>query len=257
MTIKSDIKSYFEQGDTPTEQQFIELINEIINATGWADYTDDEYTSGSPFAVSSDTDTILPNNAATVRDFEMPEDINAMYSPASLAYDGGSEAFVVGETVTGGTSGASAVIQEISGDATSGVLFLGAITGTFTDNEAITGSGSGAALANGTNGPGLITGRERDALGVTIDFKLTPSVGATYVEVWLDIGGAIPPLYKRIVSFPKGSGVERPINFSTLAYTLDTWEANGAKVYVRSDGDVDIYDIRYVLHRLHKQRSLT
>lgn len=30
--------------------------------TGWADYSDTQYTVGSPFAVVADTDTILPNN---------------------------------------------------------------------------------------------------------------------------------------------------------------------------------------------------
>lgn len=69
---------------------------------------------------------------------------------SSLSYDGGTLAFTAGETVTGGTSGASATIVKVVGDATSGVLWLGTVTGgPFQDNEAITSAG-GAAVVNGT-----------------------------------------------------------------------------------------------------------
>ena len=99
----------------------------------------------------------------------------------------------------------------------------------------------------------VITGRAGDGLLITVDLIATPtSVAATSIELWFDIGGAVGELYRRIVTFPKGNGVPRPINFSTSAYTLDTWEANGATAYVRADGPVDIYNIRYVLTRTHK-----
>lgn len=69
----------------------------------------------------------------------------------SLAYDGGTTSFTAGETLTGGTSSATATIVKVIGDLTSGTLWLGAITGgPFQDNEAITSAG-GAAVANGAN----------------------------------------------------------------------------------------------------------
>ncbi len=69
---------------------------------------------------------------------------------SALNYDGGTLAFTAGETITGGTSGATAVIVKVVGTTASGVLWLGAVTGgPFQDNEAITSSG-GAALVNGT-----------------------------------------------------------------------------------------------------------
>jgi len=99
----------------------------------------------------------------------------------------------------------------------------------------------------------VITGRDGDGLLITVDFVATPtSPSATALEVWVDIGGSVGELYRRIVTFPKGTGVERPINFSTSAYTLNTWETNGATVYVRANGPVDIHSIRYVLTRTHK-----
>lgn len=77
-----------------------------------------------------------------------------------LLVDGGSAEFVVGETVTGGTSGATGVILEIrdlagvwdgvtsSGTAT---LVLGSVTDAFDeDGEDITGDADGVAVADGT-----------------------------------------------------------------------------------------------------------
>ena len=163
------------------------LLNaNFINAeddTGWGQYSDSQYTSGSPFAIAGNTDTVLPNNSAGVIDSQKPSDIVNFY--------------------------------------------------------------------DGT----VITGRDGDGLAITIDFNAVPTSGATtYIEVWLNIGGGLPDLYKRIISFPKGSGVVRPINFTVSAYTLNTWEANGATVYVRANGTADLYDIRYVLTRLHKAK---
>lgn len=106
-----------------------------------------------------------------------------------------------------------------------------------------------------------ITGRNGDGITITVDFKATPTNANTeFLEIWLDItGGTGTPsnlsnLYRRIVTFPKGNGIERPINFTVTCYTLATWEANGAEVYVRANNTVDIYDIRYVVTRTHKAR---
>ncbi|BCX46797.1 hypothetical protein HAHE_07050 [Haloferula helveola] len=68
---------------------------------------------------------------------------------SELDYDGGTVAFNVGQTLTS-SSGGSATILAVDGDATSGTLRLGVITGTINDNDTLTGSGGGSALANGT-----------------------------------------------------------------------------------------------------------
>lgn len=69
-----------------------------------------------------------------------------------LAYDALVTDFAAGETVTGGTSGASApVLAVIPLTATTGVLKIGTITsGPFQNNEAITSAG-GEAVANGAS----------------------------------------------------------------------------------------------------------
>jgi len=102
---------------------------------------------------------------------------------------------------------------------------------------------------------GLITGRNGDGLIITVEFKAKPtSVGSTYMEVSLDIGGAVGEIYPRPITFPKGNGEERPVNFSTAGFTLDTFEANGGALKVVGNGPFDIYGIRYVLTRSHKAR---
>lgn len=84
----------------------------------------------------------------------------------ALAYDGLSADFEVGETVTGGTSGASGtIVGLVRTSATEGTIYTTAITGgPFQDDEAITSAG-GAAVADGANSSAsslAITGIETD-----------------------------------------------------------------------------------------------
>src|SRR6478752_478731 len=65
-----------------------------------------------------------------------------------INFDAKTSPFTVGATVTGGTSGASAVISSIVDNGTTGWLIVGTITGTFVDNELVTGGG-GSATVNG------------------------------------------------------------------------------------------------------------
>ncbi|SFI84029.1 hypothetical protein [Albimonas pacifica] len=44
-------------------------------SAGWIDYADGTYTSGSPLALSGNTDTLLPNDGATVRGIGRPLDV--------------------------------------------------------------------------------------------------------------------------------------------------------------------------------------
>jgi hypothetical protein len=69
-----------------------------------------------------------------------------------VAFDAQTLPFAVGETVTGGTSGASATIRAVlKTSATAGILCLGTITsGPFQNNEALTSAG-GAATADGAS----------------------------------------------------------------------------------------------------------
>lgn len=64
-------------------------------------------------------------------------------------YDNESGTFAVGETVTGGTSGAEGVVTGLQDDGSSGILVLAGTGAVFEDNEGLTGDGTGAADADG------------------------------------------------------------------------------------------------------------
>ena len=74
------------------------------------------------------------------------------YPVITLAYDGQTANFTVGETVTGGTSGASGIVIADSDSGATGTLTIGLTTFgvDFQDNELITGSSTGSADVNGT-----------------------------------------------------------------------------------------------------------
>jgi len=102
----------------------------------------------------------------------------------------------------------------------------------------------------------VITGRNGDGLDVMIYFKAKPSANDQWLDVWINIGDPIGELYRQTFTFPKGMGVERGILYAIpSAYTLNTWEANGATVYIRSNATLDIYSINYNLDRGHKANS--
>lgn len=91
-----------------------------------------------------------------------------------LNFDAQTVNFVVGGTLTGGTSGATATIVDQVDNGTTGFLILGAITGTFQDNEIITGSLGGSATADGVSVQlfGAITGTKPDGSPLlTSDFS--------------------------------------------------------------------------------------
>lgn len=132
---------------------------------------------------------------------------------------------------------------------------VAANTDTILPNNGLAGVKSQEPVGVTFYSDGKITGRNGDGLAITVDFKAIPtSASTTYVEVWIDINGAVGELYRRIISFPKGNGQLRPVNFTVIGYTLDTWEQNGGVVYIRANGTLSVYDVRYVMTRTHEAR---
>lgn len=76
--------------------------------------------------------------------------VSARRPGASLAYDTQTGNFTAGNTITGGTSGASARIQADTDGGATGTLTLIDIVGNFVDNEIITDGAGGSATCNGT-----------------------------------------------------------------------------------------------------------
>lgn len=66
-------------------------LNEVINRlnqiqSGWATYIDTQYPDlANAFSVPANTDTLLPNNAGSVIDFQKPDYIPAYYDGSTIA----------------------------------------------------------------------------------------------------------------------------------------------------------------------------
>jgi len=100
-----------------------------------------------------------------------------------------------------------------------------------------------------------IIGLVGDAYSVNIEFKARPNTpNTTYIDVAIDIDGAVGLVYPRTYTLAKGNNVEQFVSISTSVYTLDTWAANTGKIKLKTSDSVDIYDYRLVIHRLHKAR---
>lgn len=196
----------------------------------------------------------------------------------SLDYDGGTAAFTAGETLTGGTSGASATIVKVIGDETSGTLWLGAVTGgPFQDNEAITSAG-GSATADGADEVlfGAFTGIDTAALSQNWVYKnrlfyveknslnawYLPVDSITGAAVKLPLGGVFTLggslLFGATWSIESGTGLtEQCVFFTTEGEvavfqgddpsTASTWskvgvyrigKPRGPKAIIRAGGDL-------------------
>ena len=100
-----------------------------------------------------------------------------------------------------------------------------------------------------------ITGREGDAIVVKIQCIFTPSSSAASNILFdVDIGGAVGVVEYQSFALTKGAGNAHFISWSFVAYTLDTWEANGGAVNATADGPGSITQLRAVIARIHKAR---
>ena len=103
-----------------------------------------------------------------------------------------------------------------------------------------------------------VTGRYGDLIGVKLRFKVK-KVGnaATFINFKFDIGSGLNEIIveDRNVTLRKGAGVENPVHASFIAYTYDTWEANGARIILESDGEVEVYGMSMVLANLIPGRA--
>jgi hypothetical protein len=164
----------------------------------------------------------------------------------NVPYDTLTTAFSVGETVTGGTSGATAVIHSIvQTSATAGTLRVGAITsGPFQNNETLASAG-GAALANGASGAGsavTITGVDTRTLNqVFLHKRRLFFVEENSTSVWYlpaaAIGGAA-------TEFPLGSVFRRGgyISFGA-SWSLDSGAGlDDVCIIVTSNGEIAVYE---------------
>lgn len=169
-----------------------------------------------------------------------------------LNFDAQTVDFTIGETVTGGTSGATAVIVDITDNGATGSLILGTITGgPFQDNETITDGLGGSATADGVDVELFvgITGTLPDGSPLsTSDFSyvwafknrlfflLKDSLNAYYLPID-QIGGAA-------VIFPMGG----EFSLGGKLFIGSTWAldaGNGLRdncAFISDEGEIVVYD---------------
>lgn len=167
-----------------------------------------------------------------------------------LDYDALTAPFTVGDTVTGGTSGATGMIYKIvETDATTGVLYLTSKTGNFSDNEIVSGGG-GSATANGADVT-AVPGITFESSGLTtadmifvwtyksrLWFIQKDSLNAWYMEDADAIGG-MAILYPLAGVLPLGGSL-----VFGQTWSLETGAEGGLSeqcIFVSTQGEVAVY----------------
>ena len=85
----------------------------------------------------------------------LKEDVKALHA---LAFDGQTVNFTLGNTIVGGTSGATGILEEQTDAGASGTLILSNVVGEFVNNDVLTDSpGSGDGDATGATTVPLLT----------------------------------------------------------------------------------------------------
>ena len=222
----------------------------LFNQTGWASYVDTQKTIGTPLNLVAGVDTPLRIRANTIVESQLPIDVDTFYLSGNLAVTSVVGTFVDGETLTGGTSGATAVIKVINTTSNFGIVnYIGNFTGT----ETITGGTSGATASFSTLSNGYVTGRNGDNIDIMLYFKGVPSATNSEIDVWINIGGGVGELYRQTIYF-RGTTEKGVMYTLPSAYTLGTWEANGGVIYLKSSVNMQIYGVNLNIDRSHKAR---
>ena len=102
---------------------------------------------------------------------------------------------------------------------------------------------------------GLITPEnEGDLYVLRVSFTCSNSAHNGLAEMDLDIGGGQGVILATSFNFPKGTNIEFPYSISNLVFTDGTFIANGGSLYIKGIvGDTSIWDISYVIGRVHKR----
>lgn len=91
-----------------------------------------------------------------------------------------------------------------------------------------------------------------DLYFIRLRFNAEPQVASTYCEMFINIGGSVGQLPLRLITFPRGVGVEEIVTFTNMEYALDTWYNNGGQVQIDCSNNVEIWDISMTIHRAHQ-----
>ncbi len=101
----------------------------------------------------------------------------------------------------------------------------------------------------------IIAINDGDAYTMSIRFKAEMSVNNGYFDIDLDIGGTQGIISQESIVFTRGSGTEQRFDIDLTVFSGSTFVANGGTLSVTpQNGNMDIYDISFVIVRTHKAR---
>lgn len=153
----------------------------MLSASGLFEvFLDDDLTIAI-CSFSGDTDPLAATNIEAIQlESEGDKWDDVCVQSVTMLYDGGTGgAPVVGETVTDGGTGATGIITAVSGDATSGRLWLRNITGTFADNGSLTTGGTFVAV---NNAPATTTANPSSTAGLESNSGIPTPFGFMRLE---------------------------------------------------------------------------
>ena len=94
-----------------------------------------------------------------------------------------------------------------------------------------------------------------DAYLIRVSFFCKTSSNTGRADLKLDIGGTQNVIADVNIAFPKGQNTETPFTTTVLVFAGATFLANGGQLKVSSAaGTTSIYEINYVISRIHKGR---
>ena len=94
--------------------------------------------------------------------------------------------------------------------------------------------------------------RAGDGKLLTVEFTIDrqSASGSFVLETAFNIGSPVGQIYPRTFTLP-GNGAFKQ-TFSTAAFALDTWAANGCSFEIRTSVATKVWGARHIIHRLHR-----
>lgn len=104
-----------------------------------------------------------------------------------------------------------------------------------------------------------ITGKIKGTRGgdyvINVRLRITPrDADTTFVKIELDLGPDAAPQVIETAgrALPWGMDQETAHSFVYSGFVSPTFETNGCRLFITSDGPADVYSISYVIKRTHK-----
>ena len=100
-----------------------------------------------------------------------------------------------------------------------------------------------------------ITGLSGDDRAGRIKFIVTPQDGTcSYIDAEFDIGGGLGVIDEIRFPISVGALVDKAISFPFEMYCGDTFEANGCRIYLTSDGPIEVSGKSILIKRSHRAK---